>query len=260
MSQAIRTMLRSLGVTGTESSVVNFPTTLHPKYLQVWASFVSSSVCYELYNRHKTADAAMLEIVTAFIASLENKRQRPFIGNALFSPARYSADAAVRELDELMKKTLDTFVRQRGVLNAFSKMSVNVWPDYAYDDTIGAHTPEYVDLYYSVVLRRQGGKVSDMGAVLKSRSQHWFSKVAVPTKLLSPTDIAALRNAKWPSVDDLTQMPSRWVEVVPDISVARAEGNVLVFRTRVYPKTIVYLNHRKISEFFRLAAKRLSKK
>jgi hypothetical protein len=260
MSIANRTLLRNLGVASNDCSVVNFPTTLHPKYLQAWATFVASPTCYELYNRHTDADAAMLEVVMAFVASLESKRLRPFIGSVAFSAAKLSADKAVRELDDLVRKSLDAFVRQRGILNDFNKVAVNLWPDYDYDKVISAHVPEYVDVYYSVVLRRKGPKPADMTAALKLRSQHWLSKVSVPSKLLSPTDIPALRNAKWPSIDQLTQMPSRWVEVVPDISVARAEGNVLVFRTRIYPKTVVYIDHRKISDFFRMAAQRLSKK
>jgi hypothetical protein len=202
----------------------------------------------------------MLEVVMAFIASLESKRQRAFIGSTSFSPAKLSADTAVRELDGLVRKSLEAFIRQRGIFNDFTKVAVNLWPDYDYDKSVSAHIPEYVDVYYSLVLRRKGPKLGDMSAALKLRCQHWLSKVSVPSKLLSPTDIPALRNARWPSIDDLTKMPSRWVEVVPDISVARAEGNVLVFRARIYPKTVVYIGHRKISDFFRMAARRLSKK
>ena len=260
MSIANRTLLRNLGVANNDCSVVNFPTTLHPKHLQAWATFVASPICYELFNRHTDSDAAMMEVVMAFIASLDSKRLRPFIGNVAFSPAKQSSNSAVRELDDLVRKSLETFIRQRGILNDFTKVSVNLWPDYDYDKSISAHVPEYVDVYYSMVLRRKGAKPADLAAALKLRAQHWLSKVSVPRKLLSPTDIPALRHAKWPSIEDLTQMPSRWVEVVPDISVARAEGNVLVFRTRIYPKTVVYIDHRKISDFFRMAAQRLSKK
>lgn len=260
MSTASRTKLRGLGVPSNTSSVVNFPMTMHPRHLQDWAKFVATNDCYELYNRHRDPDDSMLEVVTAFVAVLEAKGIQPFLKPSLFRPARVSGALAIEEYRTLVDKSLGQFMRQRGITQAFNNVAVNLWPDYDYVTSIAAHVPSYVDVYSSVVLKRTGAKVPDLSQALRFRTQHWLSKVAVPKKLLSASDVPALRNAKWPSIQDLPTMPSRWVEVVPDISVARAEGNVLVFRTRIYPKTLLYINQRKVSEFFRLAAKQLSKK
>lgn len=260
MAIAARNQLRVLGVRTFECSVVNFPTALQAKFIHAWADFVSTDQCYELFNSHKDPEDGMLEVVTAFIAMLQSRGQRPFATTVPFAPAQISAVNSIAEMHALIRDSVERFISQRGIGQAFAKTAINIWPSYRYDKVISAHIPDYVDVYYSVVLRRTSGRMGDMAVALKSKTQHWFSKVSVPSKLLSPVDVAVLRNAKWPSVDDLTKMPSRWVEIVDGLSVARAEGNVLVFRTRIYPKTVVYMNSSKITGFFRLAAQRLSKK
>ena len=249
------------GVKTPECSVVNFPTNLHPKLISAWAEFIATDTAVALYNRYPGDQyRGMLEVVTAFISMcLKNVGATIFLQRRI-DVARDSADRALPEIASMVETGMITPFTRRGLLREFKPLRVNLVPTYEYDERVQGHVPEYIDVYYSVVLMRGGdGKPRDMGRVLRGHSQHWFQLVSVPAKLLSASPVAALKNAAWPrTVEEVARKPASWIEVVEGISAARIEGNVLVFRQRIYPKTIVYCSRTNVARFFKQAIKMLS--
>lgn len=53
--------IKQLGIKSFGLSVENFPTKLDPEYLTVWASFIGSRTCYDLWHMHKDPAAQMVE-------------------------------------------------------------------------------------------------------------------------------------------------------------------------------------------------------
>lgn len=253
--------LEQYGVKTPECSVVNFPTTLHPKLIEPWATFIATDTALALYGRYpKDPYRGMLEVVTAFISMCLKKVGSNIFLSRRLDVTRDSFDRAFPEIRTAVEDGMITPFTRRGLLKDFKPVAVNFVPTYEFDERVQGHVPEYIDVYYSVVLMRgPDGKVRDMGKVLRSHSQHWFQMVSVPAKLLSASPVAALKNAPWPkTVEDVAKKPASWIEIVEGISAARIEGNVLVFRQRIYPKTIVYCSKPNVARFFKQSVKMLS--
>ena len=264
MTTASSITLKRLGVSRRECSVLNFPTTINPEFLEPWAHFIGTQSCTDLFNSKRDTADGMLEVVMAFVSHLQAAgapASKIFIKNAPINPQQHSRNAAEKELCALLDTELLTPLTQRSVLRSFKPKRVNIIPSYMLNEVVGGFVPQHLDLYVSVSLAKGlPQRLSDMNAVMKSGSMYMFSKMQVPKKLLSPTDIPALINAPWPTVEKLPELPSRWVALGDEFSVARAEGNVLVFRKRVYPKTVVYSNGRNIASVFKSFAKKLTEK
>lgn len=254
-------VLAQYGVKSPECSLVNFPTTLHPKLLELWADFIATDTALALYNRYPADQyRGMLEVVSAFVSkSLKSAGSNIFLQRRL-DVTRDSTDRALPEIVQAVRDGMLKPFERRGLMKEFSALKMNIVPEYEYDDRVNGHVPSYIDVYFSAVLKRGAdGKARNMSQVLRGNTQHWFQLVSVPSKLLSASPISALKNAPWPrTVEEVAAKPASWVEIVEGVSLARIEGNVLVIRQRIYPKTIVYCSKPHIARFFKLAAKMLS--
>lgn len=264
MTTASNITLKRLGVPRRECTVLNFPTTINPEFLEPWAQFITTQASTDLFNSKRDSADGMLEVVMAFVSHLLNVGvpiAKIFIKTAPINPMQYSRNAAEKELCALLDTELMTPLTQRSVFRAFKARRVNIIPSYLPNAVVGGFVPQYVDLYVSVsLIKGLPSRQSNMNAVLKGNTMYLFAKMHVPKKLLSPTDVPALVNAPWPTVEKLPELPSRWVTLGDEFSVARAAGDVLVFRKRVYPKTVVYSNGRNIASVFKSFAKKLTEK
>ena len=255
MTVSSRQVIAALQFKSRECSVSNFPVAIHPEFVSAWAEFVSTRACFDLYSLHKNPDEAMAEVGLAFLSYLSTvRRSSPFIRPCTFSAKRYSAQRAVEELCAIAAKE-----EPKVLASEFIKVGVSCAVEYSYHGVMIAHIPKYVDLHYAYVLRRSSaGKLRDMNSALHAMHTHMFGGRDLP-KLYAASGIPALKNTQWPKLSELANRPASWTELSDGLSVARAAGNVLCFRKRVYPKNIVYVKREDFSRFVKLVNKTLSK-
>ena len=254
MSVSCSQVISAMQFKSRDCSVTNFPVGIHPEFVSAWADFIATRACYDLYSRFKRPDEAIAEVGLAFLSHLSTiKRGSPFLRPTTFSAKRYSMQRACDELAILARDS------EPKTGSEFSRVGVSCAAEYGFNATLSAHVPKYVDLYFAYVLKRDtDGSVRDLSAMLHRMHTHLFGSRDMP-KLYSATGIPALRGGQWPKLEALADKPSSWTELSDGLSVARAAGNVLCYRKRVYPKNIVYLKRDDFSRFIKIVNKTLSK-
>ena len=254
MTVSSRQVIAAMQFKSRDCSVSNFPIAIHPEFVSVWAEFISTRACFDLYALHKVPDDAIAEVGLAFLGHLATlRRSSPFIKPTSFSGSRYSMQRASEELAALARTAGPS------VGHEFSRIGVTCAAEYGYHGFMQSHIPKHVDLYFAYVLNRgPDGKVRDLTGVLHQMHTHLFGGRDVP-KLYAASGIPALKNTPWPKLEALADKPASWTELADGLSVARAAGNVLCYRKRVYPKNIVYLKREDFSRFIKVVNKTLSK-
>lgn len=254
MTVSSRQVIAAMQFKSRDCSVSNFPVAIHPEFVSTWAEFVSTRACFDLFALHKAPDDAMAEVGLAFLGHLSTLRMgSPFLKPSSFSWSRYSMQRASEELAILARNSAPKVVQE------FSRVGVTCAAEYGYHGFMSAHIPKYVDLYFAYVLNRNpDGKVRDLTGVLHQLHTHMFGARDIP-KIYAASGIPALKNTQWPTLESLADKPASWTELSDGLSVARAAGNVLCYRKRVYPKNIVYVKRQDFSRFIKVVNKTLSK-
>lgn len=207
--------IKQLGIKSFGLSVENFPTKLDPEYLTVWASFIGSRTCYDLWHMHKDPAAQMVEACLGFCSAISVDNSK-FVRSTQFNLTALSKARAFQEVKDLSVPLRKTLATKFGWL---PNRRLHVSMDYTENKLLGAQLPNTLTLIYEI------GSPRDLDSGIRKNSQLF----ADPSKLFKPCTQRDLQN------------PRNWVEVVGSGGIMCARlPNTLALRQVVYPNTIVY--------------------
>lgn len=212
----VRQCVTHLGIHSNGLNVENFPTKLDPQYLTVWASFIASRACYDLWHLHKEPRAQMSEACLGFCSLIQLNAQK-FVRPTTFNLTTFSRDRAVHEMTGLSLGLRTVYAKYFGTW--LPNRRAHAVLDYEENKVVSALLPNSVAMYYAISSPR------DLDPNLRKHS-HLFADVK---KLFTPHTPRELNDLK------------HWTEVVGGEGVMCARTrNGLLLKKVVCPTTIVY--------------------